>query len=73
MVLWFIVSCSTGGKCSRATIESTFSRLDEDKHTSGNTYAGTASRVTVGQTLPGGGIAIANGTYRDVFNNDSDH
>ncbi|MEH2160359.1 MAG: hypothetical protein V7K38_04775 [Nostoc sp.] len=38
---------------------------------SGSTYAGTASTVTVGQTLPGGGIAIANGTYPDVFNNDT--
>ena len=38
---------------------------------SGSTYAGTASTVTVGQTLPGGGKAIANGTYPDVFNNDT--
>ncbi|MCW5312859.1 hypothetical protein GTQ43_03045 [Nostoc sp. KVJ3] len=38
---------------------------------SGSTYAGTASIVTVGQTLPGGGIAIANGTYPDVFKNDT--
>lgn len=33
-------------------------------------YAGTASTVTIGQTLPGGGTAIANGSYPDVFNND---
>jgi hypothetical protein len=32
-------------------------------------YTGTASTVTVGQTLPGGGTAIADGTYPTVFNN----
>lgn len=32
-------------------------------------YAGTKSTVTVGQTLPTGGIAVAAGTYPDVFNN----
>jgi len=36
---------------------------------SGSTYAGTAATVTVGQTLPGGGTAIADGTYPYVFNN----
>ncbi len=38
---------------------------------SGSTYSGTESAVNVGQTLPGGGIAIADGTYPDVFNNDT--
>ncbi len=38
---------------------------------SGSNYAGTASTVTVGQTLPGGGNAIANGSYPGVFNNAS--
>jgi hypothetical protein len=32
-------------------------------------YSGTASTVTVGQTLPGGGTAVADGTYPGVFNN----
>ena len=32
-------------------------------------YMGTAATVTVGQTLPGGGTAIADGTYPNVFNN----
>jgi len=32
-------------------------------------YAGTASTVSVGQTLPGGGIAIADGTFPNVFRN----
>ena len=32
-------------------------------------YQGTADTVTVGQTLPGGGAAVANGLYPDVFNN----
>ena len=36
---------------------------------SSSTYAGTADTVTVGQTLPGGGTAIANGTYPNVFEN----
>ena len=36
---------------------------------SSSTYTGTAATVTVGQTLPGGGKAIANGTYPDVFEN----
>lgn len=36
---------------------------------SGSTYSGKASTVTVGQTLPGGGTAVANGTYPGVFNN----
>ena len=37
---------------------------------SGSTYSGTASTVTLGQTLPGGGKAIADGTYPGVFNNE---
>jgi hypothetical protein len=32
-------------------------------------YAGTASTVSVGQTLPGGGVAIADGTFPNVFRN----
>src|SRR5499427_8296590 len=32
-------------------------------------YVGTAATVTVGQTLPGGGTAVADGTYPNVFNN----
>ncbi len=40
---------------------------------SGSIYQGTASTVIVGQPLPGasGGLAIANGTYPNVFSNDS--
>lgn len=33
-------------------------------------YAGTASTVTVGQTLPGGGKAVADGSFPDVFKNE---
>jgi hypothetical protein len=33
-------------------------------------YAGTAATVSVGQELPGGGLAIANGTFPDVFKNE---
>ena len=34
-------------------------------------YSGTASTVTVGQTLPGGGKAVADGSYPNVFQNES--
>jgi len=34
-------------------------------------YAGTASTVTVGQALPGGGKAIADGSFPNVFKNES--
>lgn len=34
-----------------------------------STYEGSASTVTVGQPLPGGGNAIADGSYPGVFNN----
>ena len=33
-------------------------------------YTAPASTITVGQTLPGGGMAVANGSYPFVFNND---
>ena len=33
-------------------------------------YAGIASTVTMCQTLPGGGKAVANGTFPDVFKNE---
>ncbi len=34
-------------------------------------YAGTKSTVTVGQALPGGGVAIADGTFPNVFTNET--
>lgn len=34
-------------------------------------YEGTASTVTVGQSLPGGGTAIGDGTFANVFKNES--
>ena len=34
-------------------------------------YSGTAATVTVGQTLPGGGVAIADGSFPNVFSNES--
>lgn len=37
---------------------------------SSSTYAGTASSVTIGQALPGGGVAVANGSYPNVFQNE---
>ena len=38
---------------------------------SSSTYVGSASTVTIGQALPGGGNAVANGSYPNVFNNAS--
>ena len=38
---------------------------------SSTTYAGSAGTVTVGQALPGGGNAIANGSFPNVFTNES--
>jgi hypothetical protein len=49
--------------------ESSFSFIPGALIVSSSTYAGTAATVTVGQTLPGGGTAIANGTYPNVFEN----
>ena len=34
-------------------------------------YTGVASSVTVGQPLPGGGVAVADGTYPGVFANET--
>ena len=34
-------------------------------------YTGVASSVTVGQALPGGGVAVADGTYPGVFANET--
>ncbi len=47
-----------------------FTFVPGDLIVSGSTYSGTASTVTVGQTLPGGGTAVANGTYPGVFSNE---
>jgi hypothetical protein len=33
-------------------------------------YAGTASTVVIGQPLPGGGLAVADGSYPGVFSNE---
>jgi hypothetical protein len=49
--------------------ESSFSFIPGALIVSGSTYEGTADTVTVGQTLPGGGTAIANGAYPNVFEN----
>ena len=46
-----------------------FSFVPSDLVVSRSVYQGTANTVTVGQTLPGGGKAIANGLYPGVFNN----
>jgi hypothetical protein len=42
-----------------------------DLEVSSSTYVGGASTVSVGQALPGGGNAIADGSYPGVFNNES--
>src|SRR5579885_2830596 len=33
-------------------------------------YTGTASTVTIGQALPGGGTAVADGSYPNVWQNE---
>src|SRR5438552_166920 len=33
-------------------------------------YAGSAATVTIGQALPGGGLAVADGSYPGVFSNE---
>ncbi len=38
---------------------------------SGSNYAGVAVSVTVGSPLPGGGVAVADGTYPGVFKNEA--
>jgi hypothetical protein len=43
--------------------------VPNDLVVSSSTYDGTASTVTVGQALPGGGTAITNGTFPSVFDN----
>jgi hypothetical protein len=40
-----------------------------DNVVSSSTYVGSASSIAVGQALPGGGNAVANGSYPNVFNN----
>jgi hypothetical protein len=49
--------------------DSSFSFIPGALVVSSSTYAGTAATVTVCQTLPGGGTAIANGTYPNVVEN----
>src|SRR5579863_9410772 len=46
-----------------------FTLVPGDLIVSRSVYEGTASTVTIGQTLPGGGTAIANGSYPNVFQN----
>src|SRR6266852_7051643 len=33
-------------------------------------YSGTAATVTIGQPLPGGGVAVADGSYPGVWSNE---
>ncbi|WOJ90191.1 hypothetical protein RZS28_02480 [Methylocapsa polymorpha] len=51
--------------------ESSFSFVPGSLIVSSSIYTGTAATVAVGQTLPGGGVAIANGTYPNVFANNT--
>jgi hypothetical protein len=44
--------------------------LPGDLIVSETTYSGTASTVTVGQALPGGGVATADGSFPNVFKNE---
>jgi len=48
-----------------------FQFIPGDLVVSRSVYTGTPATVTIGQMLPGGGMAIANGAYPDVFNNNT--
>lgn len=45
--------------------------LPGDLIVSRTVYSGTASTVTIGQALPGGGVAVADGSFPNVFSNES--
>ena len=65
---WLLAGCAAilgGAPASAATI------FNGNLVVSTLTYSGDASTVTVGQALPGGGVAIANGAYPNVFANDT--
>lgn len=47
-----------------------FSFQTGDLLVSSSTYVGTSSTVTVGQALPGGGTAVADGGFPEVFSNE---
>jgi hypothetical protein len=47
------------------------SLITGDLLVSRSSYEGTASTVTVGQALPGGGVAVADGSGLSVFNNET--
>ena len=47
------------------------SLIPGDLLVSRSTYDGIASTVTVGQALPGGGTAVADGSSLNVFNNET--
>ena len=63
----------TMAQAAQTVTTSPFNFVPGDLLVSSSTYSGTASTVTVGQSLPGGGTAIANGTFgpEGVFTNDT--
>lgn len=63
-----VVAIATATACL-ASPAYAFTFNSGDLVVSRSVYEGTASTVTVGQTLPGGGTAIADGSYPNVFNN----
>jgi PEP-CTERM motif len=52
-----------------AFLAATCSGARADILVSGSNYAGFPGLITVGQALPGGGTAVADGSYPNVFNN----
>lgn len=60
---WLLVSGL--GQASAASLKF----IPGDLIVSSSIYTGNASTVIAGQALPGGGMAIADGTYPDVFEN----
>jgi hypothetical protein len=63
--------CRLAGLLAATFLLTAGSAARADILVSRSVYAGTPSTVTVGQTLPGGGTAIADGTYPFVFNNNT--
>ncbi|HEX4181401.1 MAG TPA: PEPxxWA-CTERM sorting domain-containing protein [Caulobacteraceae bacterium] len=68
---WALMGCSAIAALAIAGPSSAATIFSGNLVVSALTYTGDASTITVGQTLPGGGTAIADGAYPNVFANDT--
>ncbi len=69
--LGFVATAAIATGFASPAYAQTFSPSPGDLIVSGSTYAGYPSLITVGEALPGGGNAIDNGGYPEVFQNDN--